>query len=94
MNLRVAEIKNTALRRVALCAVGPFLLAVYFWKAAFLLPWHLILGAIEGARDEASRIWWSYDFRLARAGFLWMWDADYHTDNAAAMKRATDAVKP
>lgn len=90
----IGAIKNTTARRAALCVVGPILVLAYCWSYLFLVPWHMILGAIDGARDEASRIWWSYDFRLFRAGIMWMWADDYHTNSEAAMKRATDAVRP
>lgn len=92
--MRVANIKNTALRRTALCVWGPVLVIVFGWKYFFLIPCFMILGAIEGARDEWSRIWWSHDFRLFRAGIMWMWDRDHHTNSDAAMKRAVKAVKP
>lgn len=90
----IAAIKSTTARRVALCIVGPIIVIYRCWTWLFLLPWALILGAIEGVKDEADRIWNSYDFRLFRAGVLWMWADDFHTDSDAAMKRATDSVKP
>lgn len=89
----IAAIRNTTLRRCALSLALPVLLAWYCWAYIFLIPWALLCGAVEGVRDELSRLWWSHDFRLFRAGMQWMWADDYHTNNDAALKRASDAVR-
>lgn len=90
----IAAIKNTALRRTVICVTAPVLMLIYCTSWIWLIPFAIVCGAVDGARDEMSRLWWSPDFRLLRAGFIWMWAEDYHTDTNAALKRATNAVRP
>lgn len=82
-----AGIKTTFWRRAILLVAFPtfFLIKVGVMPLiyALLAAWD---AAVERLQEEFSSSGWV----LLRRGFLWMWDARFHTDSDAAL---ADAVK-
>jgi hypothetical protein len=76
--ITIARIRNNRLRRVAMLAVWPGVLARVFWPV-LLLPVMFVLLALAGAWDAVVDFggWVGrkllYDWRLLRAAWALMW---------------------
>ncbi|GEM_PF-5296817 len=93
---RILGIRSVPLRRAALVACLPLAALWVAPVSCLLLPFRIIANmasaAFSAAGDEWSETWATYDMRLLRTGFWWAWDADYHADPDAALKRANKKV--